>query len=294
MSSWRQIDQMRNDRRPDARWGYNRLLTDPGSPNQSMIQSNQQSNQLDNVDSLAVELFGFHIHALTEAQTLDCVERAIDAGALLRIGVVNAAKVVAMRKDRLLWQDVTTSDLILADGMSIVWASRFLGRPLPERVAGIDLMFRLFELADGNGLRVYCLGASEDVSAQVASNLAQDYPGLVLAGRRNGYFGDDEADQVAREIADSGAQILLVAMTTPKKENFMGAYGDSLGVNVVHGVGGSFDVYAGKVERAPASWQRLGLEWLYRVKQEPRRLWKRYAKTNFAFLWLVMRERLHL
>ena len=230
------------------------------------------------------------IHSLDEFQVIALIEKAIDNGESIRIGVVNAAKMVAMQTNPLLHEDVTSSDLVLADGMSVVWASRLLGRGLPARVAGIDLMFRLFELADRRGLRVYCLGASEEISHKVQQNLERDYPGLVLAGRRNGYFDDDEAGTVAEEIARSHPQILLVAMTTPKKENFMGKYGSHMNVPIVHGVGGSFDVYAGKVERAPAAWQKLGLEWLYRVKQEPRRLWKRYAVTNILFCWLVLKE----
>ncbi|MCB1693121.1 MAG: WecB/TagA/CpsF family glycosyltransferase [Pseudomonadales bacterium] len=230
------------------------------------------------------------IDALTEAEVVDRVDKAIEAGEAIRIGVVNAAKIVAMQRDKLLYDDVTSSDLVLADGMSVVWASRILGEPLPERVAGIDLMFRFFELADKKGLRVYCLGATEEISKTIEANLKRDYPGLVLAGRRNGYFDDSEAEGIARDIAASRPHFLLVAMTTPRKENFMGRFADILDVPVIHGVGGSFDVYAGKVERAPESWQRLGLEWLYRVKQEPRRLWKRYAVTNVKFMWMVLKS----
>ncbi len=237
-----------------------------------------------------IRLLNTPIHSVTEDQVLELVEEAIDAGEPLRIGVVNAAKLVSMQSDELLYKDVTTSDLILADGMSVVWGSRLIGSPLPERVAGCDLMFRFYELADKRGLRVYCLGATEEISTLVAQNLAKDYPGLVLAGRRNGYFSDDESEQVARNIADAHPHFLLVAMTSPKKENFMGRWGEMMNVPIVHGVGGSFDVYAGKVERAPASWQNLGLEWLYRVKQEPGRLWKRYLITNITFCWLLLKE----
>ncbi|MDX1694011.1 MAG: WecB/TagA/CpsF family glycosyltransferase, partial [Ketobacteraceae bacterium] len=111
--------------------------------------------------------------------------------------------------------------------------------------------------------------------------------GVVLAGRRNGYFSKEEEPQIAREIADAKADVLLVAITSPKKEQFMARWNDVIQVPVVHGVGGSFDVMAGKVKRAPELWQKLGLEWLYRVKQEPGRLWKRYLVTNTLFLWML-------
>ena len=230
------------------------------------------------------------IDALTMTEVMARVEASLDTGRNLRLGVVNAAKLVNMRTDAMLREDVSSSDLVLADGMSVVWASRLLGQPMPERVAGVDLMFRLFELADRRGFRVYCLGATEEVSATIEANLARDYPGLVLAGRRNGYFDASDEEAIANDIANAQPHILLVAMTSPKKENFMGRWSATMSVPVVHGVGGSFDVYAGLVERAPEAWQNLGLEWLYRVKQEPGRLWKRYLITNTRFIGCVLRD----
>jgi N-acetylglucosaminyldiphosphoundecaprenol N-acetyl-beta-D-mannosaminyltransferase len=117
--------------------------------------------------------------------------------------------------------------------------------------------------------------------------MAADYPGVQVAGSRDGYFKDAEEQAVAADIGASRADILLVAMTSPKKEKFLARWSETLGVPVCHGVGGSFDVMAGKVERAPDLWQRLGLEWLYRVKQEPRRLWRRYLVTNALFCGML-------
>ena len=129
-----------------------------------------------------------------------------------------------------------------------------------------------------------------DLGAQRASTLAHPNLGVVLAGRRNGYFNDDEEKAIANDIADAKADILFVAMTSPKKEKFMARWKDTMEVPVVHGVGGSFDVMAGKVKRAPIAWQKMGLEWLYRVKQEPGRLWKRYLVTNSLFCWFVVKS----
>lgn len=235
-------------------------------------------------------VLGTAISALTMDQVVARIDTALAAGESLRIGVVNAAKLVNMQSDALLRDDVNSSDLVLADGMSVVWACALLRRPLPERVAGIDLMYRLLHLANAHNYGVYCLGATEDISATIEANIARDYPGARLAGRRNGYFGPDEEQGIAEAIRASRPQILLVAMTSPKKENFMGRWSETMDVAIVHGVGGSFDVYAGLVERAPESWQRMGLEWLYRVKQEPGRLWKRYLVTNLKFIWLVLQE----
>lgn len=237
-------------------------------------------------------ILGADVDAITETEVVSLVDEALAGGRKLRLGVVNAAKLVKMVSDEQLRKDVVSSDLVLADGMSVVWASRILGSALPERVAGIDLMFRFFELADRRGYSVFCLGATEEISETIERNLARDYPNLRLAGRRNGYFDEFEENAVAMAIRDSQPDILLVAMTSPKKENFMGRWDELMSVPVVHGVGGSFDVYAGKVERAPDAWQRLGLEWLYRVKQEPGRLWKRYARTNLTFIWMILLQRL--
>ena len=237
-----------------------------------------------------VNLFGIPIEALTMSETLDRVDEAIRARQPLQIGVVNAAKVVNMEKDSSLREAVLSSDIILADGAAVVWASRLLRTPLPERVAGIDIMFGMFERGSERGYRVYCLGATEEISKTVEDNIARDYPGLTLAGRHHGYYAEDEAQKIADDVRESKADILLVAMTSPKKERFLAKWMDYMEVPVCHGVGGSFDVYAGKVERAPESWQKLGLEWLYRVKQEPGRLWKRYLFTNLSFIWMLTKS----
>ncbi len=239
-----------------------------------------------------VDLFGIPVATVNMSQALDRVHQAIETHQPLQIGVVNAAKVVNMGKNPELKEAVLSSDVIFADGAAIVLAAKVLGHPLPERVTGIDLMFGMFERGKDLGYRVYCLGATEEVSKQVEENIARDYPGLILAGRHHGYYGEDEEQAIAEDVRDSKADILLVAMTSAKKEKFLAKWMDFMNVSVCHGVGGSFDVYSGKVERAPEMWQKYGLEWLYRVKQEPGRLWKRYLFTNIEFLWLLLKERL--
>jgi N-acetylglucosaminyldiphosphoundecaprenol N-acetyl-beta-D-mannosaminyltransferase len=236
------------------------------------------------------EILGVPIDALTMEQVLNRVDKAIRSPDRLQIGVVNAAKLVNMRRDPTIRADVLSCNLILADGVPVVWASRLLGRPLPERVAGIDLMLEMLRRGDKNGYRVYCLGASEDVLATAVARIAADYPRVCLVGRHHGYFSTQEEPGLVAAISDAKPDILLVGMTSPKKERFLARWRDQLGVPVCHGVGGSFDVLAGKVRRAPLVWQRLGLEWLYRVRQEPRRLWRRYLVTNTLFCTLVTRE----
>lgn len=235
-------------------------------------------------------LLGMPISALTMNQALDIIHDAITNRRRLQIGVVNAAKISAMRKNRSLGEDVLASDLLFADGSAVVWATKLLGRPVPERIAGIDLMMRMLERGNRHGYRVYCLGAKEEVSKKVVERIAERFPNVVIAGRHHGYFTEEQEAEIAEKIAASRPDIMFVAITSPKKEKFMAKWGAAIGVPVCHGVGGSFDVLAGMVQRAPLAWQRLGLEWLYRLKQEPRRLLRRYAVTNTVFTFMVLRE----
>jgi N-acetylglucosaminyldiphosphoundecaprenol N-acetyl-beta-D-mannosaminyltransferase len=237
-----------------------------------------------------VVLFGIPIASVTMREVLDKIHDVIAKRSTMHIGVVNAAKIVNMHRNKVLMEDVLSSDIILADGAAVVLASKILRKPLPERVTGIDLMYGIFEDGNKYNYRVYCLGATEEISERVAQEISNKYPNLILAGRRNGYFSEDEEESIVTEIKESNADVLLVAMTSPKKENFLARWNTTMNVPVIHGVGGSFDVMAGKVERAPEMWRRLGLEWLYRVKQEPRRLWKRYLVTNTLFIWMLTKE----
>ncbi len=217
---------------------------------------------------------------------------AIKNGERLSIGVLNAAKVVAMRRNPRLRQAVADCDMILADGQAIVWASRVLGSPLPERVAGIDLFTELLADAADRGYRVYFLGARPDVLARMLDEAARRFPGLSVAGARDGYYQAGDEAEVAGDIRRSGADILFVGMSSPRKEVFLSEWGAATEANVIHGVGGSFNVLAGVTRRAPLWWQDHGLEWLYRAFQEPVRLGRRYLTTNMAFIMLVARERM--
>jgi N-acetylglucosaminyldiphosphoundecaprenol N-acetyl-beta-D-mannosaminyltransferase len=168
-----------------------------------------------------------------------------------------------------------------------------LGQPLPERVAGIDLFERLLELANERSYSIYLLGATQGVMDRLVERIQARYPKLRIAGSCNGYFPDAQTEQVATGIRDARPDMLFLGMTSPKKEVFLARWAELMDVAVCHGVGGSFDVLSGEVKRAPAAWQRFGLEWLYRVVQEPRRMWKRYLVTNSIFICLLLREIFH-
>lgn len=244
----------------------------------------------DTTESNTQLLFGLGIEAITQDEVLDECRFALRERKRLLIGVVNAAKVVNLHRDPLLRDSLLECDVIVADGQSVVWASRLLRRPLPERVAGCDLFEALLGVAEADNRSVFLLGAKPEVLALLQEKLAVRFPKLRIAGARDGYFKEHEQAEVAREIRESGADMLFLGITSPKKEIFLGKYADQLGVPILHGVGGSFDVLAGVTKRAPVRWQKLGLEWGYRVLQEPRRMWKRYLTTNTRFLVLTGRE----
>jgi N-acetylglucosaminyldiphosphoundecaprenol N-acetyl-beta-D-mannosaminyltransferase len=239
-----------------------------------------------------VEVLGCRIDRLDMEQTVDRCKRIIDGSGYGQHLAVNAAKLVAMNENPELRAIAEGCDVVSADGQSVVWASRLLGDPLPSRVAGIDLMHRLFELAESEGYRIYILGATSQVLMGAVERLRAIHPRLTLAGYRDGYFEDEDASSVAREIRASRAEILLVAMSSPRKEQWLGEYGRQSGVSFAMGVGGAIDVVAGHTRRAPHAWQRLGLEWMYRLLQEPRRLLRRYLETNLRFVLLAGRQAL--
>jgi N-acetylglucosaminyldiphosphoundecaprenol N-acetyl-beta-D-mannosaminyltransferase len=202
----------------------------------------------------------------------------------------NASHLCMMRRDAALREACQAADLSVADGMSVVWALRALGRPVPERVAGIDLMTQLLAAGAAEGLRVYFLGAKREVVETLVAVCGSRYPGLIVAGWRDGYFSADAHHAIAEQIRASAPHLLFVGMPSPFKETWVERFRATLDVPVIIGVGGSFDVIAGYIQRAPRLAQRMGLEWAWRLLMEPRKLWKRYLSTNTEFLWLVGRE----
>ncbi len=238
--------------------------------------------------SEAVFFLGARMFPWSVAQTLQEIARRLDTGEFTQHVVVNVAKVVNMRGDAGLRDAVNGCDIINIDGMGVVWGARMLGIGVPERVAGVDLFFSLLSLASERGDSVFLLGAREDVVNEAVQRIQADYPLLKIADWHHGYFWDDEETMV-KKIADSGATMLFIAISSPSKEQFIHRWREQLGVKFAMGVGGTFDIVAGKTKRAPVWMQGAGLEWLFRIIQEPRRMWKRYLVTNSKFAWLLLR-----
>jgi N-acetylglucosaminyldiphosphoundecaprenol N-acetyl-beta-D-mannosaminyltransferase len=240
-------------------------------------------------------ILGCEIDRLDMGQTVERCRQLIESGGVAQHMAINAAKLVAMADDPELREIVRRCTLVNADGQAVIWASLILGDPLPARVAGIDLMDELLQLAGERGYRVYILGARQSVLERAVECIRERNPGLNLVGFRDGYFSADEDAHVAAEIAACKPDLLFVAMSSPRKEFFLGTYGSQIEAGLLMGVGGSIDVMAGVTKRAPKGMQVAGLEWLYRMIQEPRRMFPRYARTNARFVWLVahawLRER---
>jgi N-acetylglucosaminyldiphosphoundecaprenol N-acetyl-beta-D-mannosaminyltransferase len=236
------------------------------------------------------DVLGCPVDRLTADETLAAIEEVVETGGFAQHVCVNAAKLVALRRDRRLREIVEGCELVSADGMAIVWASRLLGDPLPERVNGTDLMLRLLDVAERRGWSVYVLGAKPDVLERALARIRAAHPRLGIAGARDGYFSDEESAAVAEAVREAAPDLLFVAMSSPRKEVWLAGHGRGLGVPLVMGVGGSIDIVAGVTRRAPRWMQAAGLEWLFRLAQEPRRLGRRYLVTNAQFLGLLGRE----
>lgn len=226
---------------------------------------------------------------VTLDQSLDRVFELVDGPERGWVCTVNVAILMMMRSDPRLQRFVDQAACTVADGQPIVGLSRVFGAPLPERVAGIDLIGRICARAADAGVGVYLLGSSRPVVDKVVSRMRSDHPGLEVSFA-DGYFDAAQAHERAAAVAASGAQILLVGMGVPRQEVFIEEQWETMGVDVAIGVGGSFEVLAGIRTRAPHWMQRSGLEWLHRLLAEPKRLFPRYFLTGLRFLVLGIRS----
>jgi N-acetylglucosaminyldiphosphoundecaprenol N-acetyl-beta-D-mannosaminyltransferase len=234
-----------------------------------------------------VHILNGRFDRLSADQTVEKLIQAIRAGERGVLCTVNVAILMMMRSDARLQRFVESSRWTVADGQPLVWASHLRQQPLPERITGIDLIDLLCARAARDGIGVYFLGADDKTIRTAVDVLRARHAGLDVRGYADGYFGPEQAHARAKAVAESGAELLFVAMGVPRQEYFIDEQWQHLGARVVIGVGGSFDVGAGLRKRAPVLMQRAGLEWAYRLAQEPRRLFRRYLITNSQFLGLM-------
>lgn len=200
---------------------------------------------------------------------------------------VNVAILMMAKDDPKLQNAIDKADLVVVDGKPLVWTSKWLSAPVPEKVSGVDLMRRLLEEGDRRGLRIFLLGTTQERLEVLERVIRAKYPGVTIAGMRNGYFKAPDYPEITKMIRESNADLLLVGMPAPFKEIWCEDYRTELATPAMLGVGGAFDVMAGFVPRAPRLMQEAGMEWFWRLAMEPKKLWKRYLVTNSAFLALL-------
>jgi N-acetylglucosaminyldiphosphoundecaprenol N-acetyl-beta-D-mannosaminyltransferase len=243
-------------------------------------------------DSRRIEFLGCPLDLVSSQGMVEQARHALSDGSRLRLEGLNVAKLVEARATPLLMQALREAECVHIDGAGISLGLKALGISAPLRCAGIDLMGLLCEMAAASGASVYLLGARQEVVELTAERLLARYPGLRIVGVRNGYFTASEEPDVVQGIRASGADILFVGMSSPKKELLLRTHWPSLGVKVGMGVGGSFDVLSGQLPRAPRWVQRIAMEWLFRLLLEPRRLLWRYVRANSIFLLLLVLARI--
>jgi N-acetylglucosaminyldiphosphoundecaprenol N-acetyl-beta-D-mannosaminyltransferase len=235
-------------------------------------------------------LFGLPFDAVDRTEALARITDYVRSGRPHLVFCANVSCLSQWRRDPLLQRVYRQTDLLTVDGMALYYASRLLGTPVPDAVSGSDLFDDVLAAAERAGYRVYFLGARPDVLERAVRRVRQRHPALPVAGWRDGYFGPAEEAGVVAAIRAAAPDVLLLGISSPKKERFAWQHRDALGVPVVLGVGGMFDIAAGLRSRAPAPVRRLCLEWAWRLAQEPRRLLRRYTVTNAEFLLLLARE----
>jgi N-acetylglucosaminyldiphosphoundecaprenol N-acetyl-beta-D-mannosaminyltransferase len=241
-----------------------------------------------------LDLLGTMIDCVDASQALSQIDSFVRSGRFHQVVTVNVDFLRLASKDKGFQKLVNNADLVLADGMPLVWASRLRSRPLPGRVTGVDMMLACAQLAATRGYRIFLLGAAPGVARATGEILQQRFPGLCIAGTYSPPSTDPaDQEECVRVVNAAQADMLFVAFGAPKQDQWICQYQDRLNVPVCMGVGGSFDMLTGKVRRAPLWLQERGLEWLYRLVQEPRRLWKRYIIHDlpvFARLMFQPRE----
>ncbi|CAI8789603.1 WecB/TagA/CpsF family glycosyltransferase [Methylocaldum szegediense] len=239
------------------------------------------------MDNQRIDIFGVPVDAVDFPRALETVGKLLEGDHAGFIAAVNPEKIMRARDDVRLLEALNSAKLLIPDGIGVVWAARWLGLGRLSRVAGADLMPAICEIGAAQGRKVFLYGASPDVNGKVARILPERYPGLRVVGHQHGYVREPDMPKLVADINASQAEILFVALGSPRQELWMRRYVPELAVKVCQGVGGSFDVIAGKVRRAPPLFQRMHLEWFYRLAQEPRRLSRQAELPKFA--WRVVR-----
>ena len=232
----------------------------------------------------SISLLGVKIHRITMAQTLEAVRAFIESGKPHMIVTADASMIAMARKDDDLREIVNSADLVTPDGSGLLWGAKTLGTPLVERVSGVDISREMCRMSGEMGFSIFFLGSEPGVAMAAAENLQKEFPDMLVAGTHHGYFKADEDSEIVRMVRESGAGVLLAGMGIPRQEKWIRKYLAELSVSVAMGVGGSMDVFSGKVKRAPVWMQNHGLEWIYRLCQDPSKIKKVAILPKFVLM----------
>ena len=238
-----------------------------------------------------VEILGVKVDAVTMIQAVERVENLIAEENSSLVATANAEMILNATHDAELKKILNAADLVVPDGAGTVWAARHLGKQMPERVAGFDLVQELMKIAPVLGTKFFLFGAAPGIADKAKLKAEALYPGIKIVGTRNGYFKAEDEPEIISQIKNSRADILLAALGVPKQEKWLFKYKDELKVPVSIGVGGTFDVMAGVVRRAPLWMQKARLEWLFRAMLQPSRAGRLLALPKFV--WKVHKQKVN-
>ena len=241
------------------------------------------------IGSPRVTILGIPVDRVTMEQALSKIDAFVADGGPHLVVTADSSGIVAAQHDPFFRDLLVSADLVTPDSVGILWAAKRKGQPIEARVSGVDLVDALCARSADRGYRIYFLGAAPGVAEMAAERLRLRHPGCRIVGVRHGYFPQESDEVVAREIAESKPDILFVAMGIPRQEKFILATREIIGAKVAMGVGGSLDVFSGRTRRAPRLFQRMRLEWLWRLLLNPRKYQKVRALPKFV--WMVLRAR---
>ena len=235
----------------------------------------------------SLTILGCRVDSLDAAAAVDRISGWIRERRPAHVVTFGAEMAVLAARDERYRDTINAADLVVPDTIGVIWASRMLGRPLPGRVAGIELVEAVLAANAARGVRVFVLGAGAGAAESAAQSLATRFPGVVIAGMHHGFFAADHDEDVSRLVRSANANLVVVALGFPNQEYWIRENLNSIGGAVCIGVGGAVDVWAGRAARAPSGWRTLGLEWLYRLIREPNRFRRQLALPRFVILVLA-------
>lgn len=236
-----------------------------------------------------IKILGINVDKVSEKEALDAFENMLEGDICSQIITLNPEMLLEAQNSPEFASLIESGELVFPDGVGLVYASKIIGKPIPERITGIDFTRKAFDVLASKGKTAFFLGAKPGIAELAAKNMMEEIPGLKIVGAMDGYFKESEEDEIVEKINSSGADMLCLALGSPKQEFFASKYKEKLNCKVAIGIGGSFDVWSGTLKRAPQFYIDHNIEWLYRLKQEPSRI-KRMIKLPVFLMKVAIKK----